>query len=198
MGGQVQGAHVVLSAAPLTRLPLEQLYMIHGAEWATITLPVRNHAPPRVPVLSFMVHFSGDADDYIVSVGLIIRGRTNAAFGRAVDWPRWRWSIRELIQYVRNHQVESLYHYSAYPDATVTDVVASLPVLEEVGNLLPAAQHRAASPASQFRAEFRRALTRVARPPRRTSTLIDQARHIYTANTQPATNHCSTYWLPVR
>jgi hypothetical protein len=97
--------------------PIPLLRTIHSARWHIY------ECPPGPPLLIFSVSFDGDLKHYFRRFSHGIPDDVDRIWGNCEEYPKqgardfdalWRW--------VKQHQVEALAFYSAYPELTLTDI----------------------------------------------------------------------------
>ncbi len=159
-GGRI---HRFLEKQTMAGANLRKLSFIHFARWALI----RRHQWPQVggskpeeleyDYLLFESNFNGTWEQYIDAFSRVVPGGMDKI---------WRWSVKypgsqpitPFLAYIRGCQIDTDYYYSAYPGATINDVVNAVEVEEALADL---ARVAADLPADEFLPEYERFLRRV-------------------------------------
>ena len=119
---------------------LDGLAAIHFARWAVIEqLPDENGDPePLDPkFLYFESNFNGGFDEYIDAFSYVIPGPVTKLFGPAVGFPGVQ-PATEFKAFIRLRGYEAEHYFSAYPEATATEVHAALRTLDRLQPVLDA------------------------------------------------------------
>lgn len=147
---------------PGAKRKLEKLSFIHYARWSVLSA-VADNGPPQRPVrlrnryLFFESNFNGTWDEYIDAFSEVVPWRMRAIWGTSYGFPGPR-PVGPFKDYIRANDLPVLHYYSAYPEATTTQVRAALRVRDRLEPL------RAAAPGlspERFQARWQAFLTDV-------------------------------------
>jgi hypothetical protein len=109
--------------------PLRALSFIHFARWTLIDGLPGADGVTRTPLpethLYFESNFNGPFEAYIDAFSYVITPAMNTIFGGAYGFPGPK-PATEFKRYIRRHDLEAGHFYCAYPEHTVTEVVAAL------------------------------------------------------------------------
>ena len=113
-------AFLDLSSGQLLRAVLENVETIHYACWLVVPMNGRDY-------LVFISNYTGSFEKYIDDFGSVL----TLALGLEVIWSHCEgWpgigSIDDLKAFIRETTTDAEFYYSAYPDATVRDVLKGL------------------------------------------------------------------------
>ena len=111
-------------AFPALGRKLRALSFIHAARW-TIVEKLPGEAPLRSPLFVFESNFNGDWAQYIDAFAYVIPSRMSGVWGTSWGWPGPK-PAGPFKAYIRRNEFEASHYYSAYPDATVTEILAAL------------------------------------------------------------------------
>ncbi len=120
-------------------MTLDRTYMIHIAEWCTFPVSFDDKGEDAT-ALVFMSVFTDQPGNYVASFAQQLASRINMTFRYNVDWEPVTTNKR-LIDYVRHHNLREKddlrktdhFYYSAYLNASVTDVVQALKLRRGAG-----------------------------------------------------------------
>ena len=135
---------------PILGRKLRALSFIHAARW-TIVERLPGHGRLRSPMLLFESNFNGDWAAYIDAFAYVIPERMAGVWATSWGWPGAR-PAGPFKAYIRRNELVASHYFAAYPDATVTEVLAAL-------ELRDAYDAFAAESASMTPGEFDRAWT---------------------------------------
>jgi hypothetical protein len=122
--------------------PLVKLSFIHFAQWAMIDrLPGNDGMDDerlRPRYLLFLTNFNGGFDPYIDAFSYVIGFRMKMIWGSGPGFPGPKPATR-FMDYIHRQEFPALHFYSAYPDATATQVCEALEVAERFDDFVAAA-----------------------------------------------------------
>lgn len=149
---------------PKTQGTLAQLSFIHFARWTLVRrIPFNGSPQPRERLryahLFFESNFNGGWEEYIDAFSYILTGGMNAFWGSSYGFPK-PLPTSPFKAYIRRNEIEASHFYSAYPESTVTMVLAALELAPRVTELRERAEGM--SP-EEFAAAWRQFLTDVQR-----------------------------------
>ncbi len=104
---------------------LRALSFIHAARWTIVERVPGDPAALRSPVLLFESNFNGDWAQYIDAFAYVIPERMAGVWWTSWGWPGAR-PAGPFKAYIRGNEHEAEHFYAAYPEATVTEVLAAL------------------------------------------------------------------------
>ncbi len=124
------GAHVRSLNAKLV-----ELSFIHFARWVLVTAVPYNGPPQRREnlhhdYLFFESNFNGTWDEYIDAFSEVVPERMSAIWGSSYGFPGGQ-PVGPFKDYIRRNDLDVSHYYSAYPDATTTEVLSALAVAEQ-------------------------------------------------------------------
>lgn len=137
---------------------LRRLSFIHAARW-TVLESVPGHGPTASPVLLFESNFNGDWAQYIDAFAYVIPERMAGVWATSWGWQGAR-PAGPFKAYIRRNELPASHYYAAYPQATVTEILAALSLQEAYREF--EARTAAMAPA-EFDAEWTRFVTEVQR-----------------------------------
>ena len=107
--------------------PLRRLSFIHFARWVLIKdVPdVAGHRPIGCTYLLFESNFNGGFDEYIEAFSYVIPDAMQDLFGSLYNFPG-PIPATPFKDFIRRHDYEADHFFSAYPEATASDVAAAL------------------------------------------------------------------------
>ena len=124
--------------------PLARMGSTHFARWLVVHDLVYQGPPQqrdslKSPYLIFVTSFDGDLDDYLAGMRTLMAKESDAIWSNCVGYPG---SIdpHAFSSYLKHNQIESTVFVSAYPNATVADVRASLLLRRQLTEFAIAAQ----------------------------------------------------------
>jgi hypothetical protein len=145
---------------------LLQLSFIQSARWALITdLP--SNGPDQLPerlrydYLLFESNFNGPLDAYIEAFSEVVPDRMKLVWNTSFGFPQPK-PVASFLRYIRANDFGANHFYSAYPEASNTEILTALRTRDLVQALLTRA--RDSSP-SRFRTRYIRTLTETQRRP---------------------------------
>jgi hypothetical protein len=109
---------------PILGEKLRALSFIHAARW-TIVEDLPGHGRLNSPVLLFESNFNGDWGQYIDAFAYVIPERMAGVWATSWGWPGAR-PAGPFKSYIRRNEQVALHYYGAYPDATVTEILAGI------------------------------------------------------------------------
>ena len=135
---------------------LRALSFIHAARWTVVE---RLPGGPRLqaPMLLFESNFNGGWGEYIDAFAYVIPERMAGVWGTSWGWPGAR-PAGPFKGYIRRNEHDAAHFYAAYPEATVTEILAALDLRERFDAFAAGAE--AMTPA-EFAAAWPRFLTEV-------------------------------------
>jgi hypothetical protein len=116
--------------------PLKKLGFIHFARWVLITeLPDGSARRPLKPVyMLFESNFNGGFGEYIDAFAYVIPQEMEDIFGALYNFPG-PVPATPFKDFIRRHDYEADHFFSAYPEATATDVATALELRAAMGEL---------------------------------------------------------------
>ncbi len=141
--------------APQTISTLQRLSFIHFARWSLIREIPYNGAPQpeiklRHPHLYFESNFNGGWEEYIDAFSHILTRGMWLFWGSSYGFPK-ALPTGPFKAYIKANEMEASHFYSAYPQATATQITRAL----ELDELLADLRARAADmPPDEFAAAF--------------------------------------------
>jgi hypothetical protein len=106
---------------------LRRLSFIHNAHWVLIDRFPREASRTRYSYLLFVSNFNGSWLDYIDTFSTAVSAKMNLIWGSSYGFPGAR-PPRPFTDMVRANDRTVLHYYSAWPDATATEVASALRV----------------------------------------------------------------------
>jgi hypothetical protein len=136
---------------------LRRLGFIHFARWVIFDDVPENggRRPLGHTYMFFESNFNGGFDEYIDAFSYVIKGDMQDIFGSAYNWPG-PVPATAFKDFIRRHDYEADHFYSAYPEATATDVRGALQLAQAMESL----QAREEEDPFAFAARWRGVLTR--------------------------------------
>src|SRR5574337_1968720 len=157
--------------------PLARMGCTHFARWVVLHDLVYQ-GPPQVrdrlqsPYLFFISNFDGELDAYLDALLDHMAGEAEAVWSCCVGFPGTE-DRDAFMAYLKHNQLNTTFFFSAYPDATVDDVGASLAVRQQITDFAIGAQ---ALDARSLRQAWLRAFPEVgACPPWRSISALSKA-----------------------
>ena len=108
---------------------LQRLSLIHVADWVVIDRFPLERRPARYAYLLFVSNFNGSWREYIDAFSTAIPLRMAAIWGTSFGFPGPRPPV-PFVRYIEANQLAPEHYWSAYPDASATDVAAALRVAD--------------------------------------------------------------------
>lgn len=142
---------------PVLGRKLRRLSFIHAARWTLIEKAPGTDRALNAPMLLFESNFNGEWSQYIDAFAYVIPERMAGVWATSWGWPGARPS-GPFKAYIRDNEHEADHYYAAYPEHTVTEIVAALEL--EKAYAAFAARVPAMTP-SEFDLEWRRFVTEV-------------------------------------
>jgi hypothetical protein len=105
---------------------LEQLSFIHSARWAVIHSFPEEGGGERLghPYLFFESNFNGTWDQYIDAFSEVVAARMKAIWGTSYGFPG-PLPVEPFKAYIRRNEFVANHYWSAYPDATTSEIVSA-------------------------------------------------------------------------
>ena len=105
---------------------LEQLSFIHYARWAVIRSFPEEGGGERLghPYLFFESNFNGTWDQYIDAFSEVVAARMKAIWGTSYGFPG-PLPVEPFKAYIRRNEFVANHYWSAYPDATTSEIVSA-------------------------------------------------------------------------
>jgi hypothetical protein len=113
---------------------LQRLQFIHVAHWNLIEHLPGETKPARYAYLLFVSNFNGSWLDYIDDFSVTIPAKMTALWGSSFGFPGPR-PPRAFTDYVRRNDKPLDHYYSAYPQASTTEIASALRVETGFGEL---------------------------------------------------------------
>jgi len=126
----------VVARFPKVTRTLRDLSFIHFARWSVIKqLPYNGEPQPRqklhYPHMYFESNFNGGWEEYIDAFSHILTKGMTAFWGSSFGYPK-PLPTGQFKTYIKQQELQASHYYSAYPQATVTMVNASLRLTERL------------------------------------------------------------------
>jgi hypothetical protein len=137
---------------PVLGRKLRALSFIHAARWTIVEALPGSGRRLRSPLLLFESNFNGDWAQYIDAFAYVIPERMAGVWATSWGWPGAQ-PAGPFKAYIRRNEHVASHFYAAYPEATVTEVLAALALRD-------AFEDFERSSAALTPAEFDRAWTR--------------------------------------
>jgi hypothetical protein len=121
---------------------LSRLSFIHFARWSFVKqIDEGTGAPQRLaPIyLYFESNFNGTFEQYIDAFSYYLTRNMWMIWGGAYGFPGPKPATR-FRAYIRRHDYPAGHYYSAYPEATTTEITAALAVRDALHSLRPLAK----------------------------------------------------------
>jgi hypothetical protein len=120
----------VTKRRPALTKTLVDLSFIHFARWSIVSQIPYNGAPQpkqklHYPHMYFESNFNGGWEEYIDAFSHILTSGMAAFWGSSYGFPK-ALPVGPFKVYIQENETEACHYYSAYPDATITMVKASL------------------------------------------------------------------------
>ncbi len=111
---------------------LVQLSFIHYARWTIVRDLAWNGEPQpkedlRYDYLLFESNFNGTWDEYIDAFAEVVPARMRAIWSSSYGFPGPK-PVGPFKDYIRKNDLDVEHYYSAYPEATTTEVLSALKV----------------------------------------------------------------------
>jgi len=144
--GRSQELHEVVEAFPLaSESPFARVGQVHFARWVIVPQLVEVGPPPKVPdrlnneYLMFSADVDGELEPLLEALRTEIPEVMDAVYSHCVAYPGT--ADRDGFQrYFRHNQIETTFPFSAYPDATVSEVREALELRRRLIDLAVRAQ----------------------------------------------------------
>src|SRR5690242_12899679 len=118
---------------------LLRLSVIHAAHWVVIDRFPGERRRRRYAYLLFVSNFNGSWREYIDAFATAIPGRMAVIWGTSYGFPGPK-PPAPLVNYIERNQLTPSHFYSAYPQASATEVASALRVHDELHEVVvPAA-----------------------------------------------------------
>lgn len=155
---------VAPKVAPKTLTTLQRLSFIHFARWSLITQIPHNGAPQpdvklRYPHLYFESNFNGGWEEYIDAFSHILTTGMWTFWGSSYGFPK-ALPTGPFKAYIKANEMEASHFYSAYPEATTTEITQAIELDPMVAELRERAERM--SP-DQFATAFTELMTKAQR-----------------------------------
>jgi hypothetical protein len=145
---------------------LLQLSFIQSARWALITdLP--SNGPDQLPermrydYLLFESNFNGPLDAYIEAFSEVVPDRMKLVWNTSFGFPQPK-PVGSFLRYIRANDFGANHFYSAYPEASNTEILAALQTRDLLRELY---DRTAGGTSAEFRARYVEMLTAAQRRP---------------------------------
>ena len=150
----------VTKRKPSLTKTLVDLSFIHFARWSLIGKIPYNGAPQpkqrlRYTHMYFESNFNGGWEEYIDAFSHILTSGMAAFWGSSYGFPK-ALPVGPFKVYIQDNETEACHYYSAYPDATITMIKASLALDEK---LAPLKRGAAKMEPDAFAAAYKKMLT---------------------------------------
>ena len=133
---------------------LQRLSMIHAAHWVVIDRFPGEPRRRRYAYLLFLSNFNGSWREYIDAFSTAIPRRMAILWGSSYGFPGAQ-PPTPFVNYIERGQLAPNHFYSAYPQASATEVASALRVRERLrDDVLPAARERDADGFARAWADF--------------------------------------------
>ena len=150
----------VTKRRPALTKTLVDLSFIHFARWSLVGEIPYNGAPQpkqklRYTHMYFESNFNGGWEEYIDAFSHILTSGMAAFWGSSYGFPK-ALPVSPFKVYIQQNETEACHYYSAYPDATITMIKASLELDDK---LAPLKRNAAKMDADAFAAAYKKMLT---------------------------------------
>jgi hypothetical protein len=136
----------VVEAFPLgSESPFARVEQVHFARWVIVPQLVEVGPPPEVPdrlnneYLLFSTDVDGDLEPFLEALRTEIPEVMDAVYSHCVAYPGTA-DRNGFHRYFRHNQIETTFPFSAYPDATVSEVRDALDLRRRLIELAVRAQ----------------------------------------------------------
>jgi len=152
----------VLQRFPWLSLPLVRLSFIHFAHWGFIT-HIPDNGPPQAKerlkhhYLLFESNFNGRWDDYIECFAQDLSLQMRLIWNTSIGFPG-PLPVRTFEDYIQKNSVTASYYWSAYPDATTTEVLSALTLHQRFAAFRQQVEFMSAA---EFKAAYEQFLTEI-------------------------------------
>jgi hypothetical protein len=111
---------------------LTKLSFIYFAEWSYIGRVPPDGSGMRLDrkQMLFQSNFSGSWADYLDAFAYVIPAQTGSVWAGSYRFPGIQ-PATGFKRWAREHEVEAAHYYCAYPDATITEIVSALDLVEK-------------------------------------------------------------------
>jgi hypothetical protein len=117
---------------------LQRMSFIHSAHWVLLEHLPGESRPTRYAYLLFASNFNGSWRDYIDAFAIAVPRRMTILWGGSYGFPGPH-PPTPFVNYIERNQLAPAHYYSAYPDASATEVASALRVRDRLRHeLLPA------------------------------------------------------------
>jgi hypothetical protein len=106
---------------------LQRLSFIHVAHWVLLAHFPGERRPNLYAYILFVSNFNGSWREYIDAFAQAIPGRMTRLWGASYGFPGAR-PPRPFVNYIERNQLPAAHYYSAYPQASATEVASALRV----------------------------------------------------------------------
>ena len=150
----------VTKRRPQLTKTLVDLSFIHFARWSLVSKIPYNGAPqPKQKLhythMYFESNFNGGWEEYIDAFSHILTSGMAAFWGSSYGFPK-ALPVSPFKVYIQENETEACHYYSAYPDATITMIKASLELDDK---LAPLKRNAAKMDPDAFAAAYKKMLT---------------------------------------
>ena len=150
----------VTKSRPALTKTLVDLSFIHFARWSLVSKIPYNGAPqPKQKLhythMYFESNFNGGWEEYIDAFSHILTSGMAAFWGSSYGFPK-ALPVSPFKVYIQENETEACHYYSAYPDATITMIKASLELDDK---LAPLKRNAAKMDPDAFAAAYKKMLT---------------------------------------
>ncbi len=124
---------------PKLTTTLVELSFIHFARWSLVWKIPYNGPPQtkqklRYPHMYFESNFNGGWEEYIDAFSHILTGGMAAFWGSSYGFPK-ALPVGPFKDYIKANEIANSHYYSAYPEATITMIKASLELDDKLAPL---------------------------------------------------------------
>jgi hypothetical protein len=124
---------------------LRQLSFIHFARWSFVTkIPYNGPPQPKQKLryahMYFESNFNGGWEEYIDAFSHVLTTNIALFFGSSYGFPK-ALPVGPFKEYIRANETEASHFYSAYPEATITMVLAALELEDKLVPLRRSAEN---------------------------------------------------------
>ena len=129
----------VTKRVPKLTTTLVQLSFIHFARWSLVReIPYNDMPQPeqklRYTHMYFESNFNGGWEEYIDAFSHILTGGMAGFWGSSYGFPK-ALPVGPFKEYITENETEASHYYSAYPEATITMIKASLELDDKLAPL---------------------------------------------------------------
>lgn len=120
----------------IVKRPLYRLSFIQFAHWGLLRrMPAAGGKRLKSSYVVFHTNYNGDANTYIDAFSIMVPWRIRGLWQGAIGFPGPK-PLGRFRRFIKDHIVETLHYYCAYPDASLKIIEAGLELRSERDALL--------------------------------------------------------------